>query len=83
MATVMTMATSRLMTRIVSHTGRRLACPRPGMVRTTKVVTSSSLSAIGSSHAPSVVFWPVQRAMRPSSRSVTPAVTKASSAHPE
>ena len=31
-------------------------------VRTTKVVTSSSLSAIGSSHAPSWVCWPDRRA---------------------
>ena len=56
MATVMTMTTSRLMTVTVSQSGSRLARPRPGIVYTMKVVTSSSLSAIGSSHAPRLVF---------------------------
>jgi hypothetical protein len=46
------------------------------------VVTSSSLSAIGSSHAPRLVRWPARRAIRPSSASVAPAVMKTSSAAP-
>ena len=55
-ATVATMTTSRLMMQIVSHSGNRLARFRPGVVSTMKVVTSSSLSAMGSSHAPRLVF---------------------------
>jgi len=39
-------------------------------------VTSSSLSAIGSSHAPRFVFCPDRRAINPSSASVTPAMIK-------
>ena len=56
MATVTTMQTSRLMMSAVSQIGRRFARPRPGSVSTTNALTSISLSAIGSSHAPSVVF---------------------------
>ena len=40
------------MIRIVSQTGSLFTRPRPGSVRTTKVATMSSLSAIGSSQAP-------------------------------
>ena len=54
--TVRTMTRSRLMMQTVSQIGKRLASPRPGQVRTTKVLTSSSLSAIGSSQAPMLVF---------------------------
>ena len=81
-ATVATMAMSRLITRIVNQTGSWFAEPIPGSVRTTNIVTSSSLSAIGSSHAPSVVFSPVILAMRPSSRSVRPATPNVTSAQP-
>ena len=48
------------MTRTVNQSGSRFAEPMPGSVSTTNIVTSSSLSAIGSSQAPSVVFWPVE-----------------------
>ena len=76
------MATSRLMTSTVNQSGRRFDEPIPGSVSITNIVTSSSLSAIGSSHAPSVVFCPVRRAMSPSSRSVMPATKKLTSAQP-
>ena len=46
------------------------------------MLISSSLSAIGSSQAPSVVFCPARRAMSPSSASVIPATQKRASAHP-
>ena len=49
-ATTPTMTTSRLMTKTVSQSGRWLVSGTPGSVRMTNVVTSSSLSAIGSSH---------------------------------
>src|SRR5688572_31352729 len=50
-ATVATIATSRLITRIVNHSGSWFAEPMPGSVSTMNIVTSSSLSAIGSSQA--------------------------------
>jgi len=46
--------------------GSRLARFRPGQVSTINVERRRSLSAIGSSHAPRVVFWPDRRAMSPS-----------------
>ena len=83
MATTPTMTTSRLMTVTVSQSGRWLVRGIAGRVRTTNVVTSSSLSAIGSSQAPRLVRWPARRAMRPSSASVRPATLKTISAPPE
>ena len=82
-ATVSTMAMSRLITRMVSQSGTRLGSPRFGRVSTTNVVTSSSLSAAGSSQAPSEVRWLARRAIRPSSASVAPATTKRVSAQPK
>src|SRR5436189_73485 len=49
MMTVSTIPRSRNSTSTVNQTGRRLASPRFGSVRTMKVVAISSLSAIGSS----------------------------------
>ena len=54
----------------VSHTGIR-ACSRRPQVKATKADVSSTLSAIGSSTAPSVVRWWPRRATTPSSRSVS------------
>ena len=48
------------MTSTVNQSGSRFGAPISGSVSITNIVTSSSLSAIGSSHAPSVVFSPVQ-----------------------
>ena len=73
---------SRLITSTVNHNGSRLADPIFGRVSITNIVTSRSLSAIGSSHAPRVVFCPVMRAMTPSSMSVTPAARNVVSAQP-
>ena len=81
-ATVSTIAISRLMTSTVNQSGSRFGAPTSGSVSITNIVTSSSLSAIGSSHAPSVVFSPVQRAIRPSKRSVSAAVKNVRSAQP-
>ena len=81
-ATVSTIATSRLMTRTVNQIGSRFADPMSGSVRTMNIVTSNSLSAIGSSQAPSVVFCPVARAISPSSRSVRPATRNVVRAQP-
>src|SRR6266576_1145597 len=72
----MTMPTSRLMTSAVSQSGSLFVRPRFGSVRTTNALTSISLSAIGSSHAPRVVLCLDHRAMTPSSASVTPASAK-------
>ena len=69
------------MTTTVSQSGIRATRPSPGSVSMTNMVASSSLSAIGSSHAPSVVV-PVRRAIRPSSASVMPATAKTTSAQP-
>jgi hypothetical protein len=82
MATVRTMTTSRLMISTVSQSGRGLARPRLGSVSTTKVVTSSSLSAMGSSQAPRFDFTADRRAIKPSRASVRPAVAKTNSAQP-
>ena len=81
-ATVSTMTMSRLRTRTVNQSGSRLAEPMPGSVSMTNIETSNNLSAIGSSQAPSVVFCPLVRAMRPSKRSVTPAARNVTSAQP-
>ncbi len=81
-ATTPTMTTSRVMTRTVSQMGTWLVSSICGSVSTTKVVTSSSLSAIGSSHAPKLVGWLVSRAMSPSIASVAPATRKTASAAP-
>ena len=83
MATVSTMAMSRLITSTVSHSGTRFGRPRLGSESTMKVVTSSSLSAAGSSQAPSEVRWFARRATRPSSASVRPATANVTSAHPK
>jgi hypothetical protein len=76
------MPTSRLMTSTVSQIGMRFTNPMSGSVRTMKVVTRSSLSAAGSSHAPNSLFCPARRALRPSSASVRPAIRNVKSAHP-
>ena len=82
MATVTTMMTSRLITSTVSQIGNRLGRSTLGIMSTTNVEINSSLSAIGSSSAPSVVPWPHHRARIPSSASVSPAPTRTTSAHP-
>src|SRR4029434_2490547 len=56
-ATTATMTMSRLMTRTVSQMGTWFVTEICGNVSTTKVVTSRSLSAIGSSQAPRLVGW--------------------------
>ena len=81
MATVRTISTSRLITSTVNHTGSWFGRPS-GIVSTTNVETSSSLSAIGSSNAPRSVRWPDRRAISPSSTSVTPATMNVMRAQP-
>ena len=66
----------------VSQTGMRFSRCRSGSDSTTNVVTSSSLSAIGSSHAPEPRLLARPARSRPSRPSVTPAVTNTTSAHP-
>src|SRR5215831_8026941 len=81
-ATVPTITTSRLMMSTVSQIGNGFARPSHGTVRTTNVLNASSLSAIGSSQAPSVLFWSDHRAVNPSRASVRQAVANTINAHP-
>src|SRR4026209_476139 len=64
-ATTARITTSRLITTTVSHSGRWFVSGIAGKVRTMKVVTRRSLSAIGSSQAPRLGRWPARLAIRP------------------
>src|SRR5438445_5617062 len=78
--TLTMMMASRESVTTVSHTGRATARSGP-QVSAMKHEVSRTLSATGSSMAPSVVRCPARRAASPSKRSVRPATTNTASAH--